>query len=305
MQLDRSGVGEARQRLLEVGALSLHIQPFVIRGTADDTEDPQRRLDRERAVTAWQIQVADHGRQRRDRQEIGRVEQELPRDVDQLRRSAQTQRDPQPAPTGPSLAQRIAIQPVDPVAEQRPKQLPTKPLRVAERRGVQPAAGARPAHPQNEVLQLQLAERNLKAPVRFGRGGARQHAIRPVAGPVDPDPELVVLSYIRTHAVDHHPVRRAGRSSQRHPCATTCTSPRFYAPSATILLPRSQLGDRSAPLIASQAQAQPIMRAYVCMRDYRYTVTEYDTEKPWLASGGRLRDGLLASVELRGSICTL
>ena len=94
---------ELRPLLLGVDRLG------VVRG-ADHRQDPDRQRDLERPARLREVEVAHDRRPRRDRQEARVVVHVFPRDLEELGRARQRERDAQSLTGGPRLRERRAVQ---------------------------------------------------------------------------------------------------------------------------------------------------------------------------------------------------
>ena len=188
MELDRACIGKSGESALEVVALALNIEALVLGRVADDPEQPQWRLHQQRTVSPWQVEVAHDRRERRHSQEVRIVVQVFPRNVDQLWGTAQAQGDADASAPAASLGQSVAVETVDLITEQGLEQSPAEAPSVGYRGTVNPAAAARPAHLEDEVLDLQLVEGRVKAFRCFRRACTGKDTIRVGLATVDPEP---------------------------------------------------------------------------------------------------------------------
>ena len=156
---------------------------------------------------SWQVEVADDRRPGRDRQEARMVVQVLPGHLQEFRRARERQRHRAgPAPRcgsrrttsdtaharRPRTARRTA-------SRQNPWRAPSRATRSA-------ASPTRASDPQDEVLELEIGERQLEATERLARRAGRHDPIGPIGhAAIDPQPQLCVRRHglATPHALRH------------------------------------------------------------------------------------------------------
>src|SRR5437763_5925520 len=92
------------------------------------------------------------------------------------------------------IGQCVVVEPVDLIAKQGSERWPSEALGVSQRRGIDPPPPARPAYPEDEVLDLERREGQLEGSRGTGQVSAGVHVKRALRAGVDPHLELVVLT---------------------------------------------------------------------------------------------------------------
>ena len=148
-------------RLLQLGPLPVCVQRWIAAGRRDHRQDPDGRLHGQRTDALGEVEIANEWRLARENEEAveGRIVEELPGQIGQLRRGSQVQAQPQscaplsrniqtPAQTAPHL-----------VAEGGLEQPPAEILGQLYISVFEPAHVApRVADPQEKVFDFEIGE---------------------------------------------------------------------------------------------------------------------------------------------------
>jgi hypothetical protein len=196
VDLDPTPAAQRPQRRLEALALPFDVEPGEVDDVADHGEHAQRRADGERGPGSRDVEITDHGRPRRDRQEVRFVVEVLPRDIHELGHLGERERHAQAPVLPPCIGQARAVDVAHLALEEGCEKLAPELLGAVRVRRLHASGSPPPTHAQHEVLDVEPLEGQIEVPVTLALLALDGHrvALRPRAG-LDADDQPVVLKH--------------------------------------------------------------------------------------------------------------